>query len=47
MRAAARVPATLVGDAGVVAVAAEGLFEIPLAALRAKNEAWMPGFMGG
>ena len=44
--AAARVPAAVIGDAGGVAFAAEGLFDLPLETLRAANEAWMPGFMG-
>jgi phosphoribosylformylglycinamidine synthase len=45
--AAARVSATLVGDAGGTSFAAKDLFDIPLAQLRETNEAWLPGFMGG
>ena len=44
--AAAGAPAALVGDAGGTAFAVKDLFELPLAELRAVNEAWMPAFMG-
>ena len=40
------VPAAIVGSAGGDALAAPGLFEIPLATLRTAHEGWMPGFMG-
>ncbi len=43
---AAGVPAFVIGNAGGTAFAAKGLFDMPLAELRAVNEAWMPGFMG-
>jgi phosphoribosylformylglycinamidine synthase len=38
--------ATVVGEAGGDALTAKGLFDIPLAQLRAAHEGWMPGFMG-
>ena len=36
----------MVGEAGGEALAVEGLFDLPLARLRAANEGWLPGFMG-
>ena len=41
----AGVPAVVVGQAGGEALAAEGLFSLPLATLRSAHEGWMPGFM--
>jgi phosphoribosylformylglycinamidine synthase II len=41
----AGVPAAVVGRAGGDALAAEGLFSLPLARLRAANEDWMPAYM--
>ena len=43
--AAAGVPAAVVGKAEGEALAAQGLFSIPLAQLRVANEAWLPSFM--
>ncbi len=43
--AAAGVPATLVGFARGDAVAAEGLFSMPLDDLRAAHEGWLPAYM--
>jgi phosphoribosylformylglycinamidine synthase len=43
---AAGVPAAIVGQAGGVAFAADGLFTLPLARLRDAHEGWMPAFMG-
>jgi phosphoribosylformylglycinamidine synthase II len=45
--AAAGVHASVVGHAGGEALSAPGLFEVPLATLRAAHEGWMPGYMGG
>jgi len=45
--AGAGVHASIVGEAGGEALSAPGLFEIPLARLRAAHEGWLPGFMGG
>jgi phosphoribosylformylglycinamidine synthase len=44
--AVAGVHASIVGHAGGEALSAAGLFDIPLAKLRAAHEGWMPGFMG-
>ena len=41
----AGIEAAVVGKAGGQAVAAEGLFSLPLAELRAAHEGWMPSFM--
>jgi phosphoribosylformylglycinamidine synthase len=43
---AAGVPAAVIGEAGGESLAAEGLFDLPLAALRQGHEGWMPGYMG-
>jgi phosphoribosylformylglycinamidine synthase len=43
---AAGAPASAIGVAGGSNVAAQGLFDVPLATLREANEAWMPAFMG-
>ncbi|HEY3697455.1 phosphoribosylformylglycinamidine synthase subunit PurL [Phenylobacterium sp.] len=43
---AAGAPAVVVGAAGGDSLASPGLFDIPLARLRAAHEGWMPGFMG-
>jgi phosphoribosylformylglycinamidine synthase len=43
---AAGVPATVIGRAGGEAIAAPGLFDIPLDRLRTAHEGWMPGYMG-
>jgi phosphoribosylformylglycinamidine synthase len=43
---AAGAPARIVGDAGGTDFAAKGVFDLPLADLRAANEEWMPRFMG-
>jgi phosphoribosylformylglycinamidine synthase len=43
---AAGVPARIVGKAGGDALAAEGLFALPLATLRQAHEGWMPAYMG-
>ncbi|WP_395671254.1 phosphoribosylformylglycinamidine synthase subunit PurL [Phenylobacterium sp.] len=43
---AAGVPAKIIGRADGEALAVEGLFDLPLAKLRAAHEGWMPGFMG-
>jgi phosphoribosylformylglycinamidine synthase len=42
----AGVLADVVGGAGGDALAAPGLFDVPLAKLRQANEAWMPDYMG-
>jgi phosphoribosylformylglycinamidine synthase len=42
----AGVHASIVGHAGGEALSAVGLFDIPLARLRAAHEGWMPGYMG-
>jgi len=39
--------ADVIGQADGEALACPGLFEIPLAKLRAAHEGWLPGFMGG
>jgi phosphoribosylformylglycinamidine synthase len=44
--AGAGVHASIVGHAGGEALSAAGLFDIPLAGLRAAHEGWMPGYMG-
>jgi phosphoribosylformylglycinamidine synthase len=44
--ASAGVHASIVGHAGGEALSAAGLFDIPLAQLRAAHEGWMPAFMG-
>jgi phosphoribosylformylglycinamidine synthase len=44
---AAGVAIAEVGHAGGDAFAAEGLFNLPLADLRAAHEGWMPAFMAG
>jgi phosphoribosylformylglycinamidine synthase len=44
--ASAGVHASVVGHAGGETLSAIGLFDIPLAKLRAAHEGWMPGFMG-
>jgi phosphoribosylformylglycinamidine synthase len=44
--AGAGVHASIVGHAGGEALSAAGLFDIPLAKLRAAHEGWMPGYMG-
>ncbi|MDB5475691.1 MAG: phosphoribosylformylglycinamidine synthase [Phenylobacterium sp.] len=43
---AAGVPARVVGEAGGDAIAAPGLFSLPLETLREAHEGWLPGFMG-
>jgi phosphoribosylformylglycinamidine synthase subunit PurL len=43
---AAGVPISLAGKVGGDAFASASLFSIPLATLRAANEAWMPAYMG-
>jgi len=42
---AASVPARQIGVAGGEVIAADGLFSLPLAELRAAHEGWMPAFM--
>jgi phosphoribosylformylglycinamidine synthase II len=42
----AGVLADVVGEAGGDALAAPGLFHLPLTRLRQANEGWMPGYMG-
>jgi phosphoribosylformylglycinamidine synthase len=42
---AAGVPAAVIGHAGGESLAAEGLFDLPLAELRQAHEGWMPGYM--
>jgi phosphoribosylformylglycinamidine (FGAM) synthase-like enzyme len=44
--AAADVPASTIGQAGGEALSWPGLFDLPLARLRAAHEGWMPAFMG-
>jgi phosphoribosylformylglycinamidine synthase len=44
---AAGLPIAEVGRAGGTAFAAKGLFDLPLADLRAAHEGWMPAFMAG
>jgi len=44
--AAAGVYAAVVAEAGGESLTSPDLFDIPLAALRAANEAWMPAYMG-
>jgi phosphoribosylformylglycinamidine synthase len=44
---AAGVHASLAGTAGGGEFSSPGLFAIPLAELRAANEGWLPGYMGG
>ena len=44
--AAAGVPVAEAGEAGGDTVGVRGLFDTPLASLRAANEGWLPAFMG-
>jgi phosphoribosylformylglycinamidine synthase len=44
---AAGLTAAVIGQAGGGDLAVDGLFSLPLAALRSAHEGWMPGFMDG
>jgi len=44
---AAGISASIVGQAGGDALAADGVFSVSLDALRTAHEAWLPGFMAG